>query len=89
MGHTETDLPSLLPQTNGRADLAVKAAKRILADNTDGSGYLNQARTDRALLPHRNTPIYDLDMSSPTMFYGRPIKDYHPLLRDWCLVRPQ
>ena len=39
-------------QSNGRAELAVKSAKRILADNVDNSGRLNSDRVARALLVH-------------------------------------
>ena len=35
-------------QSNGRAELAVKTAKRILADNTESSGHLNLDRACRA-----------------------------------------
>ena len=64
-------------QSNGRAESAVKTAKRILADNTESGGRLNLDRACRALLSHRNTPVQDLNMSPAMMLYGRAIR-HHP-----------
>ena len=77
------------PQSNGRAELAVKTAKRILADNTDSCGRLCHDRAARALLTHRNTPVQDLDMSPAVMLYGRIIRDHLPVLRDRYQTRKQ
>ena len=77
------------PQSNGRAELAVKTAKRILADNIDSSGCVCHDRAARALLTHRNTPVQDLDMSPAIMLYGRIIKDHLPVLRDKYQTRKQ
>lgn len=77
------------PQSNGRAELAVKTAKRILFDNTDHCGRLCHDRAARALLTHRNTPVQDLDMSPAVMLYGRIIKDHLPVLRDKYQTRKQ
>ena len=63
------------PQSNGRAELAVKTAKQILIDSFDGYGWLHYDRAIRALLSHCNTPIQGLDMSPAMMLYGRVIKD--------------
>ena len=68
------------PQSNGRAELAVKSAKRILSDNVDSSGRLNQDKVARALLIHRNTPVADIQISPAVMLYGRPIRDHLPAL---------
>ena len=76
-------------QSNGRAELAVKTAKRILADSTDSSGRLNHDRVARSLLTHRNTPVQDLNMSPAIMLYGRIIKDHLPALRENYRRRPQ
>ena len=45
------------PQGNGRAELAVKAVKRILTDNITASGSLDNDKAVRALLLYRNTPV--------------------------------
>ena len=45
------------PQSNGRAELAVKSAKRIVSGNITPSRTLDQAAMTRALLTYRNTPF--------------------------------
>ena len=45
------------PQSNGRAELAVKTAKRLIRENSSPSGDLNTDSTARALLQYRNTPL--------------------------------
>eukprot|EP00112_Aurelia_sp_Birch-Aquarium-sp1_P001604 Seg1173.18 transcript_id=Seg1173.18/GoldUCD/mRNA.D3Y31 product="putative protein K02A2.6" protein_id=Seg1173.18/GoldUCD/D3Y31 len=76
-------------QSNGRAELAVKTAKRILLNNTDSAGRLNHDRTARAFMIHRNTPVQDVNISPAMMLFGRPIKDHLPTLRDQLSVRSQ
>lgn len=44
------------PQSNGRAEVAVKTAKRLLMSNTGPTGSLDQDRFLRAMLQLRNTP---------------------------------
>ena len=67
-------------QSNGRAELAVKTAKRILAENVDARGRLNTDKAAHALLCHRNTPAQDVNISPATMLFGRNIKDHLPTL---------
>ena len=66
-------------QGNGQAEQAIKSAKRILADNTDGCGQLYHDRTVCALLIKRNTPVQNLGMSPGIMLYGHVIEDPLPL----------
>ena len=66
------------PQGNGRAELAVKAAKRILATNISASGKLNRDSAARSFLLQRNTPVQDVDQSPAMMLYGRNLKDQLP-----------
>ena len=80
------------PQSNGRAELAVKAAKRIIRDNTLPNGSLDSDRAARALLQHRNTPLADLGMSPAQLLLHRSIRDHipvnpthHELHKDWIL----
>lgn len=47
------------PQSNGRAELAVKATKRLLLDNVGPDGTLNTDKFVRAALTQRNTPLPD------------------------------
>ena len=62
-------------QSNSRAELAIKTAKRILANNTDGYGRLYHDRAANALLTQRNTLVQNLSMSTAIMLYGCIIKD--------------
>ena len=45
------------PQSNGRAEAAVKTAKRILMNNTGPGGSLNTVKVSVALLQYHNTPL--------------------------------
>ena len=63
------------PQSNGRAEVAVKAAKRLLMANVSPSGDLNHDSFLRALLQLRNTPDLDCDMSPAEIVFGRPLRD--------------
>jgi hypothetical protein len=45
------------PQSNGRAEAAVKTMKRILTTNIPPSGSLDTDEVAKALLLHRNTPL--------------------------------
>ena len=63
------------PQSNGRAEVAVKSAKRLLQSNTGPNGSLNHDKFLRALLQLRNTPDPDCDLSPAQILFGRPIRD--------------
>ena len=63
------------PQSNGRAEVAVKAAKRLLRSNATASGSLNSDKFLRALLQLRNTPDPDCNVSPAQIIFGRPLKD--------------
>merc|ERR1712082_368089 len=67
------------PQSNGRAELAVKTAKRILADNITEGGSLDRDAVTRALLQYKNTPLAGVGESPAQIVYGRPITDSLPL----------
>ena len=68
-------------QSNGRAEAAVKTAKRILMDHVSSQGTMDHDAVARALLSHRNTPVQDVGLSPAMMLYGQPIKDHLPALR--------
>ena len=76
-------------QSNGRAELAVKTAKRILLDNVGPRGCLNNDRVARALLQHRNTPLQDIDLSPAQLLYGRTLRDCIPTMAEANKVRPE
>jgi len=66
------------PQSNGRAEAAVKTAKRILTTNGTESGSLDTDDVAKALLLHRNTPPPDIGVSPAELFFGRNINDHLP-----------
>ena len=63
------------PQSNGRAEAAVKSAKRLLRSNTDTSGMLDSDKFLRAILQLRNTPDPDCGQSPAEIVLGRPLRD--------------
>ena len=68
------------PQSNGRAELAVKATKRLLEDNIGSNGELNTDRVVCALLQQRNTPDRDCLLSPAQILFGRRLRDGLPQL---------
>ena len=66
------------PQSNGRAEAAVKTMKRILTTNVSPSGTLDTDEVVKALLLHRNTPVADMGLSPAELLFGRPINDHLP-----------
>ena len=80
------------PQSNGRAEAAVKAVKRILTDNTDSTGNLDTDGAARAMMLHRNTPVQDVELSPSVMLFGHQLNDHLPSLHEkiraeWSEVR--
>ena len=63
------------PQSNGRAEVAVKATKRLMRANLGPTGTLDSDKLLRALLQLRNTPDPDCDLSPAQIIFGRPIRD--------------
>ena len=63
------------PQSNGRAEVAVKTAKRLLRTNVGQNGSLDNDKLLRALLQLRNTPDPDCNLSPAQIIFGRPIRD--------------
>jgi hypothetical protein len=80
------------PQSNCRAELAVKAGKKLLRDNTGHGGSLNTDKIMRAVLQYRNTPMQDSRRSPAQMVFGHQMKDFIPSLtykyepaKDWVV----
>ena len=65
------------PQSKGRAELAVKTAKRIILENT-ACGSLDTDKVARALLQYRNTPIQSIGLSSAQVLFHRQMRDPLP-----------
>ena len=80
------------PQSNGRAEVAVKTAKRLLQENVSRSGYLNTGEVTRALLQYHNTPGRGTAGESPArIIFGRDLRDSLPIPRaarpEWGKLR--
>lgn len=69
------------PQSNGRAEVAVKTAKRIIRDNTGSGGSLDSDKTTIAILQYLNTPLRDVNKSPAQLASGRQLRDSVPIAR--------
>ena len=63
------------PQSNGRAEVAVKATKRLLEENIGFDGSLNNDNIVRALLQQRNTPDRICKLSPAEVLFGRSLRE--------------
>ena len=68
------------PSSNGRAELAVKTAKRLLMDNISPNGSLDNDGIVQALLVYRNTPDPGCKLSPAQILLGRPLRDTLPCI---------
>ena len=67
------------PQANGRAELAVKSAKRLLMSNLGPGGNVDNDKAAKALLQYRNTPIKDIGLSPAQILFHRCLRDSIPV----------
>ena len=70
------------PQSNGRAEAAVKTAKRILRENVSGTGTLATERVVLAFLQYHNTPLRDGGKSPAQLLLGRQLRSGVPVPGD-------
>jgi len=67
------------PQSNGRAEVAVKSMKRTLLGNIDPTtGELDTEAATRAILAQRNTPTQQSKLSPSELVFGHKIRDHLP-----------
>ena len=66
------------PQSNRRAELAVKSAKRLIQENTNGNGSLDNDKAARAILQYRNTPMEGIGLSPAQLLLHRELRDSVP-----------
>ena len=66
------------PSSNGRAEVAVKTAKRLIMDNVGPDGELDTDAMVRALLTYRNTPDPGCKLSPAQILLGRQLRDTLP-----------
>lgn len=75
------------PQSNGRAEAAVKSAKRLLRGNVGPGGQLHTSKVTQAVLQYLNSPLRDGDRSPAQLAAGRQLRDGVPAPRQQYLVR--
>ena len=63
------------PRSNGRAEVAVKQAKRLLRPNIDATGSPDNDKFLIAMIHLRNTPDSDNQVSPAEIMYGRQLRD--------------
>ena len=57
------------PQSNGRAEIAVKSAKRIIYNNTGTNDSLDNNNAAQAILQYHNTPLQDCNLGQPKFYF--------------------
>ncbi|XP_048237502.1 uncharacterized protein K02A2.6-like [Haliotis rufescens] len=68
------------PQSNCRAEACVKTVKRLITNNTQPNGELDTEAFQCAMLQYRNTPDRDTKLYPAMCVFGRPIKDFIPIV---------
>lgn len=72
--------------SNGRAEVCVKATKRMLHDNIKKDGSLDTDRFAAALMTKRNTPDYDSKLSPAEIVMGKRLRDALPMIPKTLMV---
>ena len=70
------------PHSNCRAEKGVETAKRTITSNVGPHSNLDTDALQRAMLQYCNSLDPQTGLSSATYLFGRPIKDFIPILSD-------
>ena len=68
------------PQSNGRAEVAVRITKRLLEDHVGPDGSIDSDSLVVTLLQLRNTPDRESNLSAAEVLFGRQLSDAMPTL---------
>ena len=68
--------PVEYPQSNGRAELGVKSAKRIINDNVSHQGGTDNDQVAKALLQYRNTSLPYIKLNPAQLLLHRNLRDH-------------
>ena len=68
------------PHSNSRAEIGVKTVKRAICNNTGPGGTLDTDAFQRAMLQYRNCPDKETKLSPAMCVFGRPTRDFIPIL---------
>ena len=68
------------PHSNCRAEVGIKTIKRLITGNAGKEGAINIDAFQAAILQYRNTPDPTTKMSPAMCLFGRPVKDFIPIL---------
>ena len=77
------------PQSNGRAEAAVKSMKRLLKGKLGRGGSLKTDAVAEGLLQYRNTPLRNVNKSPAELALGRSIRDTIPLPQERYKINKQ
>ena len=67
------------PRSNGRAEVAVKSVKRLLASHRAADGNIDTETVTAGLLQFRNTPDPATGLSAAQVVFGRNLRDLLPI----------
>ena len=83
-------LSSIAPtiKNNCTAEIGINTVKRLITNNTDPHGSLNSNALQCAILQYRNTHDPATKLSPAKCVFGRPIKDFIPILPSCYIPHP-
>ena len=67
------------PESNGRTEMGVKTAKRIINDNVSHQGSKDNDQVAKALLQYRNAPLLYIKLSPTQLLLNRNLHDHIPM----------